>query len=114
MNTLEKKLGVDLDSAVAEAHPLFFQLMHEFDKISASKSVSKKDILRALKSGFNAGLTDVEVNLRSDQEVWMSKIINEMIKCSIIMHAKILKDKEDTLQSSNELESSLEIGTKGE
>lgn len=109
--SLEEKLGVNLEEAAVEAHALFFQYMNEFDKISSSKAVSKKDLLRSMKQGFYSGLIDAEVKLRSNEEVWLSNIITELIKCSIVMHGKMIKDNESSSESSEQqLTSTLNIG----
>jgi hypothetical protein len=99
----------DLDQLSREASASFFITLEQFSRLADSKNVSKKDLIRAMKHGFNHNLTDVKVSLRSMEEKFLSDSIKELIKCYIIMYAKL----NDQNQNSSE-QDSLTVGTEGE
>src|SRR5574343_74233 len=102
-------INVDLEQLSKEAVASFFMTMEQFARLADSKNVSKKDLIRAMKHAFNHNVTDVKVSLRSMEEKFLSEAITEMIKCYIIMYAKL----NDKLINSSE-QDSLTVGTEGE
>lgn len=101
-------INVNLDQLSKEAVASFFITMEQFARLADSKNVSKKDLIRAMKHAFNHNVTDVKVSLRSMEEKFLSEAITEMIKCYIIMFAKL----NDNQNISSE-QDSLTAGTEG-
>jgi len=84
-----------IDATIRMARAKYIGALNYFYDVSSNKGMSKRNVLRAIVSAIDIGVTDSKVMFQKKEEAELAGLLAQVIDLSMIIKADNLKNKEN-------------------